>query len=210
MLVGCMKDGKHGSRLRGMKEGRSEWIGTEGAEPGTGSRGRGPRSDHRELRTLERSHSQASGQQSSWAFFGLKGTGQLCALEAALWLPPCPPDPEDALAGTEQKTEGPPSGPVAMPLLPSTQTFSPKVPSANGNAGPLRCGIFDVLMYKCIKRKAAFHTSSTFLYSLSFISNSLLKCPHFLLDGLFDSILTDLLLKESSSGPGFLCFLFQS
>lgn len=45
MLVGCMKDGKHGSRLRGMKEGRSEWIGTEGAEPGTGSRGRGPRSD---------------------------------------------------------------------------------------------------------------------------------------------------------------------
>lgn len=52
MLVGYMKEGKHGSRLRGMKEGRSEWIGTEGAEPGTGSRGRGPRSDHRELRTL--------------------------------------------------------------------------------------------------------------------------------------------------------------
>lgn len=49
MLVGYMKEGKHGSRLRGVKEGRSEWIGTEGAEPGTGSRGRGPRSDHREL-----------------------------------------------------------------------------------------------------------------------------------------------------------------
>ena len=161
---------------------------------------------------MERSHSQASGQQSSQASFGLKGTGQLCALEAALWPPPPtprPPDPEDALNGTEQKTQGPPSGPVAMPLLPSTQTFSPKVPSANGNAGPLRCGIFDVLMYKCIKRRASFHTSSTFLYSLSFISNSLLECPHFLLDGLFDSILTDLLLKESSSGPGFLFFSFS-
>lgn len=159
---------------------------------------------------MERSHSQASGQQSSWASFGLKGTGQLCALVAALWLPRCPPDPEDALAGTERKTQGPPGGPVAMLLLPSTQTFSPKVPSANGNAGPLRCGIFDVLMYRCIKRKAAFHTSSTLLYSLGFISNSLPECPHFLLDGLLDSILTDLLLKESSSGPGFLFFLFQS
>ena len=50
-----------------------------------------------------------------------------------------------------------------MPLPPSTLTFSPPVPSANRNAGSLRCGIFDVLMYKCIINRASLHTPSTSL-----------------------------------------------
>lgn len=50
-----------------------------------------------------------------------------------------------------------------MPLPPSTPTFSPPVPSASGNVGFLRCGVFDVLMYKCIKKRASFHIPSTFL-----------------------------------------------
>lgn len=184
MPVACMKKGQQWKRHRGIKEGGREWVSTDGAEPGTGSRGRRPSSDRRELRTPCNSMSGPWEMESEWPSLGLQGVDRACALEAGLWLPP------GGRARWERKeeTRGPPSGPGVLPPPPPAPAFSPTVPSANGNAGPVRSGRFDVLMYKCIETGASFHTSSTSLsVSASF------SIPSF---GVLISPLTDCLIQS--------------